>query len=311
MPDDYYRGRFAPSPTGPLHFGSLVAAAGSYLRARAAGGEWRLRMDDIDTPRNVPGAADGIRRDLEALGLTWDGPLVYQSDCLEAYADALADLQSTGLAYPCGCSRAEVHAASTAAGLPAGVYPGTCRAGTGDRPERAIRLDTRGARIAFTDGLLGPRTQDVEREVGDFVIRRADGLFAYQLAVVVDDAAAGITEVVRGSDLLDSTPRQIHLFRQLGLPEPAWYHLPIAVTATGEKLSKQTGATPIGGEAGPQALWQALAFLGQAPPAELFGAPGAELLAWAEAHWEPGSIPATPSHPAPAVPRTDPGCYAT
>ncbi|MGM0413258.1 MAG: tRNA glutamyl-Q(34) synthetase GluQRS, partial [Pseudomonadota bacterium] len=269
MLDDLYRGRFAPSPSGPLHFGSLVAAVGSYLRARTAGGEWLLRMDDIDTPRNVPGAADGIRRDLEALGLTWDGPVVHQSDCLEAYADALDELRSAGLAYPCACSRAEVRAASAAAGLPAGLYPGTCRAGTGDRPERSVRLDTRGARIAFADGLLSLHEQDLEAEVGDFVIRRADGLFAYQLAVVVDDAAAGITEVVRGSDLLDSTPRQIHLFRQLGLPEPAWFHLPIAVTATGDKLSKQTGATPIGGAAGPQALWQALAFLGQAPPAEL------------------------------------------
>ncbi|SFC95222.1 glutamyl-Q tRNA(Asp) synthetase [Thiohalospira halophila DSM 15071] len=311
MPEDQYRGRFAPSPTGPLHFGSLVAAAGSYLRARAAGGEWLLRMDDIDTPRNVPGAADGILRDLENLGFEWDGPVVHQSDCLEAYADALAGLRSDGLAYPCACSRAEVRAAATATGLPAGVYPGTCRNGTGGRPERSVRLDTRSARIAFTDGLLGAREQDVAAEVGDFVIRRADGLFAYQLAVVVDDAAAGITEVVRGSDLLDSTPRQIHLFRQLGLPAPAWYHLPIAVTAAGDKLSKQTGATPVGGESGPRALWQALAFLGQTPPAELFGAPGPELLAWAEAHWDPAGIPTTLASPAPTVPGTDPGCYAT
>ncbi|MFP4132513.1 MAG: tRNA glutamyl-Q(34) synthetase GluQRS, partial [Thiohalospira sp.] len=295
-----YRGRFAPSPTGPLHFGSLVAAVGSYLRARAAGGAWLLRMDDIDTPRNVPGAADGILRDLEGLGLEWDGPVVYQSDCLEAYTAALERLLEQGAAYPCACSRAEVRAASEAAGLAPGVYPGTCRGGTGGRPGRSVRLRTDGARIAFTDGLLGRQKQDLEAAVGDFVIRRADGLFAYQLAVVVDDAAAGITEVVRGSDLLDSTPRQIHLYRRLGLPEPAWFHLPIAVTPAGEKLSKQTGAEAIGGEAAPEALWQALAFLGQAPPAALRGAPGPELLAWAEAHWDPGSIPARAALPDPS-----------
>lgn len=294
-----YRGRFAPSPTGPLHFGSLVAAVGSYLRARTAGGQWLLRMDDIDTPRNVPGAADGILRDLEGLGFEWDGPVVYQSECLPAYAAALRQLLAQGLAYPCACSRAEVRATAAAANLPAGVYPGTCRHGTGGRAERAVRLRTDGTPIPFIDGLLGPREQTLEEEVGDFVIRRADGLFAYQLAVVVDDAAAGITEVVRGSDLLDSTPRQIHLYRQLGLPEPAWFHLPIAVTEGGEKLSKQTGAAPIHGPDAPRALWQSLDFLGQAPPAELLGAPGPELLAWARAHWDPARLPARPVLPAP------------
>ena len=298
-PASPYRGRFAPSPTGPLHFGSLVAALGSYLRARAGGGQWLLRMDDIDTPRNVPGAADGILRDLEGLGFEWDGPVVFQSECLPAYTAALEQLLDQGLAYPCACSRAEVRAASTAAGLPAGVYPGTCRAGTGGRAGRAIRLRTDETPIRFTDGLLGPREQSLEREVGDFVIHRADGLFAYQLAVVVDDAAAGITEVVRGSDLLDSTPRQIHLYRQLGLPAPAWFHLPIAVTAAGDKLSKQTGAAPIGGPEAPRALWQALDFLGQAPPTELLGAPGPELLAWGRANWDPARLPARPEQPGP------------
>jgi glutamyl-Q tRNA(Asp) synthetase len=302
-PASPYRGRFAPSPTGPLHFGSLVAALGSYLRARAAGGQWLLRMDDVDTPRNVPGAADGILRDLEGLGFEWDGPVVFQSECLPAYAAALEQLLGQGLAYPCACSRAEVRSAAAAMGLPAGVYPGTCRTGTGGRAERAVRLRTDGTVIRFTDGLLGPREQSLEAEVGDFVIRRADGLFAYQLAVVVDDATAGVTEVVRGSDLLDSTPRQIHLYRQLGLREPAWFHLPIAVTEGGEKLSKQTGAAPIHGPDAPRALWQALDFLGQAPPVELLGAPGPELLAWAGTNWGPARIPAKAARPAPEPPR--------
>ncbi len=289
------RGRFAPSPTGPLHFGSLVAALGSYLPVRHAGGEWLLRMEDLDEPRTVPGAADAILRGLENFGLTWDGPVIWQSSRKEHYQAALETLVDLERAYPCACSRAEERAAAEALGLPRGVYPGTCRVGLGGRAARSWRFLVQGLPpVHFVDAGLGAQQQDVAAEVGDFTIRRADGLFAYQLAVVVDDADSGITEVVRGADLLDSTPRQILLQGALGLSTPGYHHLPVAINAAGDKLSKQTGAPPVDDSAPAEALWRALDFLGQEPPTELRGAGPEELLPWATAAWDPDRVPRGP-----------------
>lgn len=243
--DNPYRGRFAPSPTGPLHFGSLVAAAGSYLDAKANRGEWLLRMEDLDRPRTVPGAADGILQALETLGLHWDGPVLRQSARDEAYRAALDRLQRQDMVYGCACSRREI-ADSALAGIDGPVYPGSCRGGLPPgREARADRIRTAGARIAFDDAVQGRIEHDLERQVGDFVLRRADGLYAYQLAVVVDDADQQVTDVVRGADLLESTARQIYLQRLLHLPTPRYLHVPVVANEKGEKLSKQTGATAL------------------------------------------------------------------
>jgi glutamyl-Q tRNA(Asp) synthetase len=257
-------GRFAPSPTGPLHFGSLVAAVASWLDARAAGGQWRVRVEDLDRPRVQPGAADEILRTLAAFGLGWDGEVLYQSRREKLYRDALERLQP--VTYWCGCSRREI--ADSSLGLAADgapIYPGTCRSGTpGGRRALRVRVsDT----LAFEDRLQGDQAQMLERDIGDFVLYRADGLFAYQLAVVIDDADQGITDVVRGADLLDSTPRQIYLQRLLGIPTPRYLHVPVAVDTAGEKLSKQTGAPPI--EPSMATLRRALRFLGHGEAATL------------------------------------------
>ena len=259
-----YIGRFAPSPTGPLHLGSLIAALASWLDARAAGGRWLVRIEDLDRPRCVPGAADEILRTLDRLGLWWDGEIVYQSARQPLYEDALRRLQ--GQTYWCACSRREV--ADSSLGLAfdgAHIYPGTCRAADLSAG-RALRVRTSGR---------------LERDVGDFVLYRADGMYAYQLAVVVDDAAQGVTDVVRGADLLDSTPRQIYLQGLLGLPTPRYRHVPAAVNAAGEKLSKQTGAAAI------KPIWasvrKGLDFLGQ---------PAAENLDQAVRNWNRALIPA-------------------
>ena len=250
-----YRGRFAPSPTGSLHFGSLVAAVGSLLQARAQGGDWWIRIEDIDPPRAVAGAAADILRSLERFGMHWDGPVLYQSLRTEAYHSAIDKLRRVGVLYACGCSRSEI-GDSSLRGVEGPIYPGTCRAGLAPgRAERALRVRTDGARVRFEDRWQGALESDLEREFGDFVVRRADGFFAYQLAVVVDDAALGITEVVRGADLLLSTPRQLHLQRLLGLPTPAYHHHRLIRDPTGRKLSKsdrdtalralrEAGATP-------------------------------------------------------------------
>ncbi len=262
-----YVGRFAPSPTGPLHFGSLVAALASWLDARAAGGRWLVRMEDLDASRVQPGAASDILRTLERLGLQWDGEVLYQSRRAPLYQRALERL--SGHTYACGCSRREI--ADSSLGLAADgaqIYPGTCRAGLpAGKSARAIRVRTKGVLVEFDDRAQGAQRQDLEREVGDFVLLRADGRFAYQLAVVVDDADQGITDIVRGCDLLESTGRQIYLQRLLGYPQPRYLHLPAAVNVAGEKLSKQTGAQPVA--ASPLALRRALAFLGQPETAEL------------------------------------------
>jgi glutamyl-Q tRNA(Asp) synthetase len=287
-----YRGRFAPSPTGPLHFGSLVAAVGSWADARANRGDWLVRMEDLDPPRESPGAADEILRVLAALGLDWDEPLGYQSARAEAYGTALASLQRRGAVFACACTRKEI-ADSAIGGLDGSlVYPGTCRDGLPPgRAARATRVRVASAAMEFEDAVQGRVRQDLARDVGDFVLVRADGLFAYQLAVVVDDAAQGITDVVRGADLLDSTPRQIFLQRLLGLPTPRYLHLPVATDTRGEKLSKQTLAQPVDPSHGAEALLGALRFLGQAPPAALDGASPREVLGWAAVHWDRGRIP--------------------
>lgn len=284
-----YVGRFAPSPTGALHFGSLVAALGSCLEARVHGGRWLLRMEDVDEPRCSAAVADDMLRTLEACGFAWDGEVVVQSARQPRYREALERLQSAGLVYPCACSRREL-ADSALASDGAPIYPGTCRnALPPGRQARAWRLRVDERLLCFDDALQGRCCQDLARDVGDFVLLRADGYFAYQLAVVVDDAEQGITHIVRGADLLDSTLRQIHLQQCLGLPTPAYAHLPVALNAAGEKLSKQTRAAAV--VPGAPALVDALAFLGQPPPPELARADVAEVWSWALANWQLAAVP--------------------
>lgn len=295
-----YRGRFAPSPTGPLHFGSLVAAVGSFLEARAHDGEWLVRMEDLDPPRVVSGAADDILRVLEACGMQWDAPVAYQSARSDAYHAALHRLRQAGRVYPCGCSRREI-ADSAVAGPEGPVYPGTCRGGVArSRTARAQRLDTSGAMVEFDDALQGRISCRLDREYGDFVLYRADGVYAYQLAVVVDDAEQGITDVVRGADLLGSTPRQIYLQPLLGLAQPRYAHLPVAMNERGEKLSKQTFAAPVDAARPLPALVAALSFLGQQPPRRLVRGTVAELWRWAIENWDLGRVPRLKTAPVPA-----------
>jgi glutamyl-Q tRNA(Asp) synthetase len=287
-----YVGRFAPSPTGPLHFGSLLAALASYLEARVRGGRWLVRMEDLDPPREEPGAADAILRTLEAYGFQWDGPVWYQSARGGAYEAALERLRAAGLSFDCGCTRKEIRAVAEAGGFGA-VYPGTCREGlaTGKRP-RLVRVRVPAERLGFRDAVQGWFEQDLAREVGDFPVRRGDGLYAYQLAVVVDDAEQGVTHVVRGADLLDSTPRQILLQRCLGLPEPAYLHVPVAAGPQGLKLSKQTQAPALPDDDPVPQLARAFAFLGQPLPAEGERLSLAAFWQWAGEAWNPARIPA-------------------
>jgi len=280
-----YVGRYAPSPTGHLHFGSLVAAVGSYLDARTQGGRWLLRMEDLDPPREIPGAADGILKTLAAFGFEWDGEVLYQSRRQPAYAEAADMLLKAGAAFPCACSRKEI-ADSGVHGLEGPIYPGTCRRGLAPgREARALRLRTPDEVISFEDGLQGHVSQNLARDIGDFIVRRADGIYAYQLAVVVDDAFQGVTHVVRGADLLLSTPRQLLLQRLLGLPQPHYLHLPVVVNTSGEKLSKQTHARPVTDANPGSGLWEALDFLCQDPPEALKGASIKEIWPWALSHW--------------------------
>ena len=245
-----YRGRFAPSPTGPLHAGSMVAALASWLDARAHGGTWLVRIEDVDTPRCVPGADRVILDQLAACGLVPDEPPVWQSARGPIYQQALDTLLAAGLAYPCGCTRSDIARALAASGASKArhgelVYPGTCRTGLHGKPARAVRVRADGPVIHWNDRRLGPQEQHVAEAVGDFVLHRADGLWAYQLAVVVDDHLQGITDVVRGEDLADNTPRQILLQHALGYATPGYLHTPLVRDAAGEKLSKQTGATAV------------------------------------------------------------------
>ena len=281
-----YRGRFAPTPSGPLHFGSLVAATGSYLEAKSRGGEWLLRIDDLDPPRIEGGATRSILHCLEALGFEWDGPVLHQSARGPAYHAALHRLRWLGVIYPCACSRKEI-AESALAGVEGPIYPGTCRGGIPHgRAARALRFDTRGAVVAFDDGLLGPQRRDLERESGDFVVYRTDGVYAFHLASAVDDGELGITDVVRGVDLLESSARQIHVLQVLGLPTPRYVHLPIAVDARGEKLSKQTHAPAIEPARPLAALTAVWEFLNQGSAADLAGLTLRDFWRHAIAHWD-------------------------
>jgi glutamyl-Q tRNA(Asp) synthetase len=290
-----YVGRFAPSPTGPLHAGSLVAAVASFLDARAAGGRWLVRMEDLDRPRCEPGAADTILRQLEAYGLTWDGTVLYQSRRDDAYAAALDALRGEGAAFACTCSRSQLAQAPRNAEGEI-VYPGTCRLHAPPRTAaHAWRVRVEAAGTHFNDRIHGALQQDLAHEVGDFIVKRADGLFAYQLAVVVDDAFQGVSHVVRGADLLWNTPRQIYLQTLLALPTPAYAHVPLVTNAGGQKLSKQTLAPALPERGRGALLAQALAALGHPPPVELAGAEPAELLAWASAHWQIENVPTRPT----------------
>lgn len=293
-------GRFAPSPTGLLHYGSLVACLGSWLFARKACGSWLLRIDDLDQPRVVKGALDDILRTLEALGFEWDGVPIRQSRRDEAYRKGLARLEDLGLIYPCGCSRSEIVAIASA---PHGagdevVYPGICRSGlTAGKQPRALRIRVPDEDVGFVDGIQGRYLHRLSSVCGDFIVRRADGLFAYHLATVIDDADCGVNQVVRGSDLLFSTPRQIYLQSVLGLNQPDYFHLPLVTADDGSKLSKRDSAVSLSGSVdlkkeGAASLIAALQFLGQ--PVDRLSAAmlPSEILSIALLRFDPGLIPA-------------------
>jgi glutamyl-Q tRNA(Asp) synthetase len=284
----FYRGRFAPSPTGPLHFGSLVSAVASYLQAKSRGGEWLVRMEDIDPPREPAGAADDILRTLEAYALYWDGPLLYQSSRRDGYEDALLRLSRQHLTYPCTCSRKQIREAQGHSKTT--VYPETCRGISQTTSSHAIRLKTEFQDIEVVDAIQGSFSQNIREHVGDFVVKRADGYYAYQLAVVVDDAEQNITEIVRGSDLLDNTPRQVFLQQMLDVPLPRYVHIPIATT-NGEKMSKQTKAPPISKQNPVATSVQVLRFLGQMVPDGWQSATVEELWQWAIPRWDLTAIP--------------------
>ena len=286
-----YRGRFAPSPTGPLHFGSLVAAVGSYLEAHVHGGEWLVRIEDLDRPRVAPGVAQDILRTLEAFGMQWHGTVAFQSTRSDAYHAALHELRQRGRVYACACSRREI-ADSGLTGIEGFVYPATCRDGLpAGRPARAWRVNTAGAVIRFHDAIQGHLEHELEHQIGDFVLYRADSVYAYQLAVSVDDAEQGVTDVVRGADLFDSTPRQIYLQQLLGLPIPRYAHLPVALNVQGEKLSKQTLAKPVNAADAAGLILSVLRFLGHKPPAELERSGLDPVWKWARANWRLDLVP--------------------
>jgi len=289
-----YRGRFAPSPSGALHFGSVVAALGSFLQARTRGGEWLLRIENIDPPREVSGAADAILRELERLGLFWDGPVYYQHARREAHLAARDELIARNLAYHCRCSRRQIGP---------GAYPGTCRElQLGHSTTATLRLRVANTPISIVDALHGEVEETLAATCGDFVVWRVEDWPAYHLAVVVDDAWQGITEVVRGADLLDSSPRQRYLQRCLGLDEPRYCHLPLALDVDGAKLSKQTLACPVSGRPASEVLTAALGFLGHRPPRAVVGAAPAELLTWARSEWSLARVPLNARQPEPLSP---------
>lgn len=280
----HYIGRFAPSPSGPLHFGSLIAALGSYLRAHSLDGKWLVRIEDLDPPREQPGAADSILRTLERFGLLWDGEIIYQSQRHERYQAILDQFYQAGKTYHCICTRAQIHAAG-------GFYPGTCRTLHHDATNASVRLIVDKPHLSFHDELLGQIQTDPHLAAEDFILKRRDGLYAYNLAVVIDDADSGITEVVRGADLLEPTVRQIILYETLNCPVPKWFHLPLAIQENGLKLSKQNHAPSI--ETWPviPTLCKALLFLGQPIPEHPEDLTPDELLKWAVSHWDTNRIP--------------------
>ena len=290
-----YIGRFAPTPSGHLHFGSLVAALASYLDARAVDGRWLLRMEDLDPPREEPGAQAAILKALESYGFEWDGEMVRQSDRHEAYQQVIDRLFSQGLAYACTCSRKQLEPYQ-------GIYPGLCRNAGHDAEDAAIRLRVPELEYHFVDRVQGEFRQHLGREAGDFVIRRRDGLYAYQLAVVLDDAWQGVTDIVRGADLLDSTPRQLYLQELLGLPQPRYLHVPLITQPDGHKLGKSYRSPPLTADQATPLLLRALRALGQQPAPELVDASPRELLAWGVRHWDAGQIPRTLTLPEAQIP---------
>lgn len=289
MPARTYTGRFAPTPSGPLHFGSIVAALGSWLDARASGGRWLLRIEDLDTQRVRPGSEATILDALERLGLEWDGTIEYQGRRREAYGEALEHLRKLGLLYACACPRRL---------LQPGPYPGTCRNLALEGPGTALRLRLEDVESVFTDLVQGRQSLNLLHELGDFIVRRSDGLHAYNLASPVDDARQGVTHVVRGADLLDTTHAQIHLGQLLGLEQPVYCHLPVALDPLGRKMSKRWMAEDALLQNSPgQLLFLALEFLGQQPPAGFEAAQPEDLLAWGRENWSLRRVPA--SRPAP------------
>jgi len=289
MAEPIPRGRFAPSPTGPLHFGSLIAAVGSFLDIRSRGGQWLLRIEDLDPPREQTGAADDIMRTLESYALTWDEAVIYQSQRSQWYEAAIEQLREQGQVYYCQCSRKDIEAAGLS-GLEGYRYPGTCR--TLELPARgnSLRIWVPDKIVAVEDRLQGTIQQNLADDIGDFILHRRDGLYSYQLAVVVDDAEQGITDVCRGTDLIDSTPRQVYLQSLLGYPRPTYMHLPVAVNTEGQKLSKQTYAEPVR-PADSKILAAVMAFLGHPVPMDLAGAAPAEILAWGVQSWSLLNVP--------------------
>jgi glutamyl-Q tRNA(Asp) synthetase len=283
-----YIGRFAPSPTGALHLGSLLTALASWCDARAANGKWLLRIEDVDTTRVQQGAVEHIIAALTHYGLTWDDEIVYQSQRTHLYQQALNTLQQQKSIFWCTCSRSQLAQTKSA------IYNGHCREHHHYRPQSAARLLVPyGTTINFDDGVFSTQHEDISQTVGDFVVFRRDGLFAYQLAVVVDDALQGITHIIRGADLLDNTTRQIYLQQKLGYDTPHYAHIPLIVTAQGEKLSKQTGATALKFDNPSPILWQLLRLLGQNPPNALQSNSKEAILTWAVNNWRLSHIPAT------------------
>ncbi len=293
-----YRGRFAPSPSGALHFGSLVAATASYLQARHRAGQWLVRIEDIDPPREVPGAADTILRQLDAFGFEWDGDVSYQSQHSDRYVAALEQLQQADWLFACACSRKDIAKLSHT-----GVYPGTCRQGLpAGRHARSWRVRIDDRVIDFTDRIQGKIRCELASQVGDFVVKRADGLFAYHLAAAVDDVHQGITEVVRGADLLDATPQQIYLMQLLGLERPEYAHHPVVLDRQRQKFSKQHQSTPLDSTNPVPQLWQALRFLGQQPPEALADETKTAFWDWAIKHWHIDRVSRLPGIPIEEIP---------
>ncbi|MCJ1882037.1 tRNA glutamyl-Q(34) synthetase GluQRS [Pseudomonas nitroreducens] len=285
MPTTQYIGRFAPTPSGYLHFGSLVAAVASYLDARSVGGKWLVRMEDLDPPREMPGAQAAILETLERYGFEWDGPVERQSDRHAAYSAQVEQWLRSGLAYACTCSRKQLEGSN-------GIYPGTCRDAQHDwHGDVAIRIRVPELDYRFTDRLQGEFHQHLGREVGDFIIRRRDGLFAYQLAVVLDDAWQGVTDIVRGADLLDNTPRQLYLQELLGIAAPRYLHVPLIIQPDGHKLGKSYRSPPLEAAQASPLLVRALKALGQNPPAGLAQSAPGDVLTWGIRHWNADAIP--------------------
>ena len=290
-----YIGRFAPSPTGPVHYGTLIAAAGSYLQAKKNRGKWLIRMEDVDITRKVDGADTDILNTLESFGFEWDDEVIYQTKQTEYYQQALERLIAQSLVFPCLCSRKQLAETNN------NIYPGTCRKRIlPEKNEHALRILANDINIEFTDKVMGKRSQNIKQQCGDFIIKRRDGLFAYQLAVVVDDALQNISEIVRGADLLDSTPRQIYLQQLLNYPTPDYCHLPLAVDNSGIKISKSEGAAKIDVKHKEQQLLSVLAFLGQSPPEELAKSSINDIWSWATEHWDATDVPSK-SHIRPAL----------